>query len=685
MFLAALIGGSTGMRCLLIWLRGRDDRVNAAIAGAVGGLASLLDAPARRQGVALYLLVRSVYALLHALMRRRFIVRAPHMATTLFAAANAFIMYAFIQEPHLLDRSYYNWMLRTANVTGVVISYTMRESRLGLHPGQPGVAPTPAGCSHPDPSAGTPLGMSPGGVDVLSGVIELAALLGAAAGVPAPDETDGSPVKDGALEGAPRAAELAGDDFMSYSEAINTPLDDAAVGLSEAAGMGRGGAAAAAGVALSVSAVPGPLGVGAGANAPRTTAHGSVTVVGSDGHHFGFHSTGAAARLATGVDFMSAKGWGDAQGGGRQMRPGGGGSRAVQRLYAAAEQGVDALWASAPPLPPGGAVEAAASSSAANPLPALSLSDDNRAKIWAAALPAEQRGRPVPDLAELVRRAAVLRQAPPRALLPGVQCGPSFWRSCAEVYHPGQSCAVAHASDVPALIVRCLRLYAPVHLVPLLLFRWRALLEKPAPTAARAAVAISRSTAFLTAYVTVVKAMLCLQRTERHSDAGWQAGVAGVLSGMALSLEAPQRASELMLYCLPKGIDVAFQLLERRGLVSRLPLGNVAMFSIAMAIVLALDRSDFRPAYASLLGLLFGTDQAAFNADPVAAGAAVATRGAGGLRLTERVVNAAPPAAQALRLQATDSAPLQIVEAVEEDVPEEQGDEDIERGGAGEE
>jgi hypothetical protein len=173
-----------------------------------------------------------------------------------------------------------------------------------------------------------------------------------------------------------------------------------------------------------------------------------------------------------------------------------------------------------------------------------------------------------------------------------------------------------------------LRLYAPVHLVPLVLFRWKALLNKPVETTTRAALAISRSTAFLTVYVTVVKGMLCLQRTERKSDAWWQAGVAGVLSGMAMSFEAPQRASELMLYCLPKGIDIAFQLLERRGLVSRMPFGNVFMFSAAMAIVLALDRSDFRPAYSSLLGLLFGTEQAAFNADPIAAGTAVASAGA---------------------------------------------------------
>jgi len=614
LFLAAMVGGSAGTRCLLIYLRGRDDRLNAAISGAVGGLASLLDSPQRRQGVALYLLVRSCYALLHALMRRRYITRVPSSATALFAAANAVIIFAFISEPQLLDRSYYNWMLRTADVTGAVISYTMRETRLGLHPGAPGVLPVPPGCSSPMPGHVHPMSASPGGVDVLSGVIELASLLGAAAGVPAPSSSAAAAASHlkRALTGSPAGHSAAGaaataeasDRVLGYSEAMNTPPDDA-LGPSLTEGGGVLGPRAEAAAAASRP--------GGGADAPLTTADGSVTVVGTGGHHYGFQTTGKAVREATGVDFMTAKGWGDAPDGGRQLRPGGGGSRAIARLYSAAEMGVQEMWGGR------GGMSGAGAPPGAGP---LRLTAGARERVWRAALAPDAAGRALPTGAELASRSALLRQAPPRALLPGVPCGPPFHRRCDEVFHPGQSCAVYHTAGIPALALRCARLYAPVHLVPLVLFRWRSLLQDPAGTAVRAGTAIGRSTAFLTGYVAIVKGLLCAQRTARRSDAWWQASAAGVLSGLALSFEAPKRASELMLYCLPKAVDVAFQLLERRGLVSRVPLGNVVMFSVAMAIVLALDRSDFRPAYSSLLGLLFGEDQSTFNSDPVASGAA---------------------------------------------------------------
>lgn len=261
-------------------------------------------------------------------------------------------------------------------------------------------------------------------------------------------------------------------------------------------------------------------------------------------------------------------------------------------------------------------------------LPALVLDDAAKQRVWEAAHnPSSSSSSsslpPLPTEEELLRREAVLRQCPPRSVLPGVRAGPPFWRTCQEAYHPGRSCAVYHTSELPALAAQCVRLYAPVHLVPLLLFRWKAFVKEPLVSARRAALAIGRSVAFLTGYVTIVKAGLCLQRVERRRDAWWQAALVGTLAGLSLRFEAPKRASELMLYCLPKGIDVAFQLLERRGLVQRVPYGNALMFAAAMAIVLALDRSDFRPTYAGLLDMLFGADQATFHADPVASGAAV--------------------------------------------------------------
>ena len=62
LFLGALAGGNAGLRCLLAHVRGVDDKKGAAAAGAIAGLALLIDSPSRHTSVAVYLLCRAVYS-----------------------------------------------------------------------------------------------------------------------------------------------------------------------------------------------------------------------------------------------------------------------------------------------------------------------------------------------------------------------------------------------------------------------------------------------------------------------------------------------------------------------------------------------------------------------------------------------------------------------------------------------
>lgn len=203
----------------------------------------------------------------------------------------------------------------------------------------------------------------------------------------------------------------------------------------------------------------------------------------------------------------------------------------------------------------------------------------------------------------------------PVDILPGVQVGPQFFRSCDVAWHRGESCVAGNLKEIPGLIQKSFRVYGPVHLIPLLLFRTKLLMKDPVRVVLRTSAAIARSTGFLTLYVTVVKLTICALRQARGKDAWWHCGVAAMLSGLPLMLESDKRVSELMLYCMPKGVEVVFQWLERRGWVSRLPFGDCIMFAAAMALALALNRSDFKGANAHLLDFLFGTDQGRYYTD----------------------------------------------------------------------
>ena len=68
------------------------------------------------------------------------------------------------------------------------------------------------------------------------------------------------------------------------------------------------------------------------------------------------------------------------------------------------------------------------------------------------------------------------------------------------------------AVDFFAGLVRAGAIYAPVHTVPVLLFKLRALQLQPGRTAASVSRAIARSALFLSGYQVIVKLTMCMLR-----------------------------------------------------------------------------------------------------------------------------------------------------------------------------
>lgn len=209
---------------------------------------------------------------------------------------------------------------------------------------------------------------------------------------------------------------------------------------------------------------------------------------------------------------------------------------------------------------------------------------------------------------------------------------PRAYRRCDTVWHSSRPCAFAHTHDSGPVAARCLKVYAPVHLIPLLLFKRKQLLDSPVVALAKAGRGIALSTGFLTSFVWMVKTALCTLRTTRMRDDRWQPLVAGFLSFPSLMLESRQRASELMLYCVTKGLRVAFSLAELRGAVRRLPHSEVLLFSIAMALMMLTDRRDLKSMWSSGLRFIVGDDKTSVADIPAIMRAVTAL-----LRLRKRV------------------------------------------------
>ena len=91
--------------------------------------------------------------------------------------------------------------------------------------------------------------------------------------------------------------------------------------------------------------------------------------------------------------------------------------------------------------------------------------------------------------------------------------------------------------------------------------------------------------------------------------------VGGALTGAALLLEQPRRATELMLFCLSRSLQVCFRALAAAGWVVPVPRGDALLFAGALAMFLGTDRRDLKSLHAKVLTLLFGRQDVDVDVD----------------------------------------------------------------------
>merc|ERR1712232_335009 len=166
---------------------------------------------------------------------------------------------------------------------------------------------------------------------------------------------------------------------------------------------------------------------------------------------------------------------------------------------------------------------------------------------------------------------------------------------------------------------RAAKIYIPVHVIPLLLFRYHKLARDPVGQIVRTCRATLSSCMFLSTYVFCVKGSQCFLRNWRQCDASWHALVAGMLTSFACVFEQPSRVSELMLYCMPRSLEAAWNYLRKYGFVKSVPRADVMLFSLAMAILCSSQRTDFKLTFHRALCFALGSSPSATAASPSSA------------------------------------------------------------------
>ncbi|KAG0367968.1 hypothetical protein BGZ54_002913 [Gamsiella multidivaricata] len=108
--------------------RGKDDRINGAIAGAIAGLAILIESHERRVTFAQQMFIRSMQGVYNAGKHRgQFSFR--HGDALLFALGSAQVMYAYTMHPDTIPREFFGFMLKTARVPEEALAFNRTRVR----------------------------------------------------------------------------------------------------------------------------------------------------------------------------------------------------------------------------------------------------------------------------------------------------------------------------------------------------------------------------------------------------------------------------------------------------------------------------------------------------------------------------------------------------------------------------
>ncbi|RUS78406.1 hypothetical protein EGW08_013820 [Elysia chlorotica] len=169
--------------------------------------------------------------------------------------------------------------------------------------------------------------------------------------------------------------------------------------------------------------------------------------------------------------------------------------------------------------------------------------------------------------------------------------GPRFL-TCAEIgLHEG-SCTKHRVTDLLQSLSGFAKLYLPIHLIPVLIFKRGLLLKRPFFVLYSLSKNLALSTAFLGLMVFLAKIVICLLRNALQRPPplpGFIPAVAGAVCGLALLLERFSRRKELALFVIPHFLNILYVAAEKSPALKpflRLPHGFTLVFALSMTSVM---------------------------------------------------------------------------------------------------
>ncbi|CAI9091954.1 OLC1v1027078C1 [Oldenlandia corymbosa var. corymbosa] len=152
-----------------------------------------------------------------------------------------------------------------------------------------------------------------------------------------------------------------------------------------------------------------------------------------------------------------------------------------------------------------------------------------------------------------------------------------------DIIHPdSSSCLVHNANVLTDTFRKTFPLYFSLTFVPFVVLRLQKFMDAPVRTCWHAVTGSVRSTIFLSSFVGVFQAAICLHRKVASKDHKLVYWSAGLLSGLSVLLEKKARRGELALYVLPRAGESLWYILVNRRLLPDIKNAEVALFCACM-------------------------------------------------------------------------------------------------------
>ncbi|RRT67289.1 hypothetical protein B296_00006534 [Ensete ventricosum] len=126
---------------------------------------------------------------------------------------------------------------------------------------------------------------------------------------------------------------------------------------------------------------------------------------------------------------------------------------------------------------------------------------------------------------------------------------------CSVIHPDRESCLVHNGTAASETFRKTFPLYFSLTFVPFVVLRLQKFLESPAWTSWRAVLGAVRSTSFLSAFVGLFQAVVCLHRKVASKDHKLVYWIAGAIAALSVLIEKKGRRAELALYVLPRAVD----------------------------------------------------------------------------------------------------------------------------------